>query len=311
MDQDFIAELDAALSNVGSDVLWKRTIGGVELWISPLQLLGQEKVAETINKMDLGANIINESKRMTLAHAIVGIGEHDLRQYRDGSPVFPIPGKDGKSARTTLDRYLYHKLGTWGAEYINDVFSVYADLMESFQKENVKDIRFDNAKDLREELAEVQARVFELRQQLNMPPLVEGDEPADPEVSANEGFEPPDESSDEPSEPTPPTSFDPFTVAPQQARPAPVRPAQVAIPLEPPVLSGAAAERAREAAEIEASLHRAPEPQLAAPVQQEVVAPVRHDVVDKPASREPVTPPVIDKTNISRNPRFRPPTSPR
>ena len=310
MDQDFIAELDVALSNVGSDVLWKRNIGGVELWISPLQLSGQMKVAETINKMDLGANIVNESKRMTLAHSIVGIGEHDLRQYRDGSAVFPVPGKDGKPVKTTLDRYLHHKLGSWGAEFINDVFLVYADLMETFQRNNIKDIKFDNAKDSREELAELQARVYEIRQQLMMPPLVEGSEPADQEISDREGFEPPPEPPEDSEEPEPSlsTSFDPFTVAPQRARPAQTGPVTgLTVPSETPVPSGPAAQRAREMAEIE-SVNQPVQPvQPVQVVQPE--SPVRLDVVDKQVSRGPVDPPVIDRTNVSRNPRFRPPST--
>lgn len=312
MDQDFLAELDVALSNVGSDEVWRRTIGGVELWISPLQILGQEKVAEVITKTDLGANIISESKRMTLSHAIVGFDKFDLREWRGGAAVFPVTGKDGKPAKTTLDRYLYHKLGSWGAQFIDDAFAVYADLMDSFQKNNLKDIKFENAKDPREELAELQARVYELRQQLGLPMLVDPAELADREQV------PPEEE----AQPAPKDDFNPFErvppVPPVQASPRPAAPPQppsASAPLSPvvpdPASAQRAAQRAAEAAELELSSTSFPDqapPQPAPAVQAPPQPPpVRLDVVDTPASRAPVSPPVIDRVPTARNPRFRPP----
>lgn len=317
MDQDFITELDEALSNVGSDVVWKKNVGGVEIWISPLQLVGQEKVADIITKMDLGANIVSESKRTTLSHSIVGIGEHDLRQYRGGSAVFPVPGKDGKIVKSTLDRYLYHKLGTWGAQFVDDVFLVYADLMETFQKNNLKDIKFENAKDLREELADLQVRVFEIRQQLNMPQLVEGSDTdtqdqnkEDQDREDREDQEDQESQDENRPESDSQSSFDPFTVMPRSQHVV-TSPRQV--PAEPPIPSGAAAQRARESAEIESFPSNGSAP-VSAPVPVSVpevqAAPqpsIRQDVVDRPASKEPIPPPVIDKMNVSVNPRFRPP----
>ena len=321
IDQDFIAELDAALSNVGSDICWRKVVGDVELWISPLQLLGQEKVSDVITKTDLGANIVGESKRVTLSHAIVGIGEHDLRQYRGGPAVFPIVGKDGKAAKSTLDRYLYIKLGTWGAQFIDDVFSVYADLMETLQKDNLKNVKFDNAKDPREELAELQARVYEIRHLLNMPTLVE-------ETELNKSNRDDEDESDEDESDEdalfndardrdrdqPQTNFDPFTVIPSRPAPKVQPPSNLAVPTNPPVPNGAVAQRVQEAALIEQSYQQPPAPIQTPPEafqsssQPQESAPVRDDVVDRPSSREPISPPVIDRMNVSKNPRFQPPS---
>ena len=325
MELDFIDELDAAFSNVGSDLLWKRSIGGIELWISPIQFSGQEKVVEAASKIELGANIINESKRITLSHAIVGVGEHDLREYRT-STVFPVVNKEGKTVKTTLDKYIYYKLGTWGFDFVNNVFLVYADLMETLEKNSLKDIKFDNAKDLREELAELQAKVYELRHQLGMPPLIEGTESPD-EMFGDEtpGDETPDESGPEDSGDKIP--FDPFSVISHR----PVHQSKQVIDPRPPTEShpqpeatrlvaegGEITQRARELAAVESSfLDQTPTPVVVSgppvqspPVQSPPVVqtqPMRNDVLEQPASRDPVSRPVIDRTNISINPRFKPP----
>jgi len=170
---DFLEELDLAISNVGTNQVWKRKIGDMEIWISPITVTGQDKVNDAITKTDLGAGVVSEGKKVTLSHAIVGINDFDLTDYRDGSPVFPVKGRDGKPAKVSLDKYLYNKMASWSAHLIDDVFAVYADLMETFQKENVKDIKFENAKHPIQELAELEARASELRAQLGMKPLVE------------------------------------------------------------------------------------------------------------------------------------------
>ena len=325
MDQDFITELDAVFSNLGSDLLWKRNIGGVELWISPIQFSGQEKVVDAASKIELGANIINESKRITLSHAIVGVNDHDLRQYRSGQAVFPMRTKEGKDTKTTLDKYLYHKLGSWGFEFINNVFLVYADLMETYEKDNLKDIKFDNAKDLREELAELQAKVFELRQQLGMPPLVEGTEPVDDEISENEGLETFDE---EPEEVGSQVPFDPFSVishraAHQTKQTVESRPTSIEgnnlqskLPVHETTLlvaeGGEVTQRARDLAAVENSFPAqvpsvAVEPPIVQPQPVAQTQTLNDNIIEKPASRDPVALPVIDKTSVSRNPRFRSP----
>jgi hypothetical protein len=118
-------------------------------------------------------NVINETKRVTLSFSIVGINELDLREYRDNIPRFPGISKDGSKVKVTLDRYIYNKMTYWGAQYIDDVFSVFADLIETDQKENLKNIKFENAKDPESELEELQKKVDELREALGKPRLVE------------------------------------------------------------------------------------------------------------------------------------------
>lgn len=175
---DFIEELEKAVTNAGSDQVWKRTVGDVVLWFSPMTFVGQEKTNETLGRDDLGVNVVYESKRVTLSNSIVGIGNLDFRSWRAGQAVFPIINKEGKNVKVPLEKYLYEKMATWGGQYVDDVFSVYADLIESHQKENLKEIRFENAKDPKLELLELEARAAELRKQLNMPPLVEVGSPA-------------------------------------------------------------------------------------------------------------------------------------
>ena len=145
MEPDFISDLDTTLSNVGTDVHWKRKVGSLELWISPLSITGQEKVTAAVNKAELGTNIVGESKRVTLSNSIVGVNEKDLRSYRGGAPAFPSRTKEGKLVNVRLEEYLYSKMANWSAQYIDDVFAVYADLMETFSKENKFEMRYIQA----------------------------------------------------------------------------------------------------------------------------------------------------------------------
>lgn len=284
---DFIAELDAAVSNVGSDVVWSKTVGGVKLLISPLTVIAQEKVTEVITKMN-GPTIVAESKRVTLSHAVVGIEEFDLRQYR-GRAVFPSKGRDGKTVAVTLDRYMYDKIGTWSSQFVDDVFDVYADLMVSFQKANLKDVTFENAKSPIDELVELEARVHELRHQLRMPDLVErtGDE------ADKADTEPPAAAPEEPAAPAGSEAFDPFKLVEQPAQPQPQPPARPAAPA--PSAAERAAEIAREESGLEDAIRRSRESSPAAE---------RPDVLDVPAQRAVVAPPVLDPAPVNRNPRF-------
>lgn len=175
---DFIEELESAIAQAGSDQLWKRRVGGRLIWFAPMTFTGQAKTNESLANPALGPNVVFESKRVTLSHAIVGIDDIDLRPWRDGPAVFPSVNKDGKKVKVPLEKYMYEKMRSWGGQYIDDVFSVYADLIETHQRENLKEIRFENAKDPRLELLELEARVAELRKQLSMPPLVEAGSPA-------------------------------------------------------------------------------------------------------------------------------------
>lgn len=269
---DFIRDLEAAITNVGSDVSWERKVGSVSLVFSPLTVLAQERVTEQITKMD-GPTIIAESKRATLAHAIVGIGGIDLRGHR-GSVSFPGKSRDGKSVNVSLDKYVYEKIGSWGAQFVDDVFEVYSDLMESYQKANLKDVKFENAKNPYDELVDLEMRVHELRGQLGKPHLVEA---GSAEAAGTED--------DEEPAPAAPVreEFSPFAKVPE-ARPAPA-----------PSVEERAAAIAEEDGGLDEAFQRAA---AAAPRE-------RMDVVDAPAVRRAdVKPPVLDPPSVNRNPRF-------
>lgn len=313
MEIDFLEELERDISNFGSDEVWKRTIGGKEIWFSPPTLVGQEKVADTIANSSLGATLVIESKRQTLAHSIVGIGKHDLRPFRHGSAVFPSVSKDGKPVKVALERYIYEKMVRWGHEFIENAFDVYADLMETHKKENLAKIKFENLKTPMEELAEYMLRVAELRQQLGLRPLVEQGEDAESEQ-------------EEPTQdvkPAPPPketkAFDPFEVSepgeeeifmpqapppgsapqyvPKVAPRVPVH--QVAPPLAPEDPSPKYQQEQEAAAELESAFVRAHQGPVAPP-------PSRPDVVESRAPSGPVQPPQIDRITVPRNPRFNP-----
>lgn len=173
MDQEFLQQLEEQFTNVGVEKIWKRKIGERTIWFSPISNVGQEKVNQTLSRQDLGPNILIESKKVTLSFSIVGIDDVDLTDYRNAGPVFPSVNKEGKTVKVSLDMYIYNKFRTWGGQFIEDAFDIFADLMETYTKENLKDIKFDNAKDPAVELAELEERVSELRKVLGKPDLVE------------------------------------------------------------------------------------------------------------------------------------------
>lgn len=283
LDDDFIKELDAAFTGVGTDVCWERTIGGMRVLISPASVTATAKVNEAISKLDPNV-LISESKRLILSNTIVGLGRFDLREFRDGPPSFPAKGREGKQVKVSLDKYMYEKIGTWGAQLVDDVFRVYSDLMESYEKENVKDVKFENAKDPYEELSELESRVHEMRAHLGLPELYQrGAEDAQgPDTEPpSEPVEPESGAAPEP----PPKEFSPF-------RPAgPVQSVPVAAPVPvPPVV-----DRARELAELESSFGDSERP---------AVPPLRDDVLETPAARHVVEPPVVDKPAERLSPRF-------
>jgi len=176
MDADFISELDSAITSLGTDKVWERTVGGIKFLLSPVSYEAQGKINEAMVSQEAGSNSLNEAKRITLAYAIVGVGKHDLREYRNSGPSFPATNRDGKKVSVTLDKYIYEKSQKWGGQLVDDLFSVYADLMESFQKENLQEIRFENSKSPVEEMVELMARVAEIRDQLHLPQLVDPEE---------------------------------------------------------------------------------------------------------------------------------------
>lgn len=167
---DFIAELEKNINKIGAEKVWKRRIGDTEVWFSPISLYAQEKIAEMMNNSEqMGMNVLHETKHLMLSYAISGINGIDFRPYKDVAPYFPITGKDGKMTKVTLDKYLYHKMTNWSGQFIDDAFSVYTDLIETHQKENLANIKFENSKTPEEELADLEARVAELRKELNKP----------------------------------------------------------------------------------------------------------------------------------------------
>ena len=309
MELDFISELDKTLSNVGTDVFWKRKIGELELWISPLSITGQEKVTAAITKAEVGTNIVGESKRVTLSNAIVGVNTLDLREYRNGAPVFPTKNKKGELIKTRLEDWLYNKMANWSAQYLDDAFAVYADLMETYQKENLKEVKFENAKDPNIELQELEQRVSNLRTQLDLPQLVEkttgeeSDELPDPDqvAEAIERERLDDQKKDPPSE-----DFDPFKPMAQEAVPQ-AAPAPAPPPFVPPP-SGPPQPNMSMPAVLPANLRR-PMPagqqaQESSPERPHVAMPsVSNEVITQPIKRTGERP-KIDQPQGGINPRF-------
>ncbi len=324
-DDDFIAELDKTLSNVGTDVHWVRKIGNLELWISPLSILGQERVTKAISDAQLGTNIVGESKRLTLCNAIVGINGSDLREYRNGAAVFPIKNREGKPTKVRLEDFLFYKSQNWSAQYIDDVFAVYADLMETFEKQNLKDIKFENVKDPAVELRDLETKVGSLRAQLGLPPLVESKGEAQP--SAEEiarAIEEEEESDREDSKRSPPgqeesEEFDPFkTVAradqPQRRVPIPTPTLEEDEPLPDPFpprpnrsVPAAVPTTVPPGVSKKFKVNMPPgaHPESSPENPYRGTPSVPQEVIDRPAERKVVQPPVINPTAVSVNPRFK------
>lgn len=332
---DFIEELEQAITHAGSDQVWKRQVGDKMLWFSPMTFVGQEKTNESLTNAELGVNVVFESKRVTLCHAIVGIGELDFRPWREGAAVFPSVNKEGKKVKVRLEEYLYEKMKAWGGQYIDDVFRVYADLLESHQKDNLKEIRFENAKDPRLELMELEARAAELRNQIGMPPMVEQGSPAargssEDETAVEECPEAPQEAAaqgsgkEKPPVPDDP-DFDPFHPVRNDGLPKHVREAEAArnggrrapapssvqrpyVPAEgPPRAQGVPTApdpaQAQPALVPEDELFVAPRGQPAPPAVP--IPPANPDeVLEIPAERKQVPPPRIDPVAQNINPRF-------
>ena len=306
MEPDFISELDKTLSNVGTDLFWKRKIGAIELWFSPLSVVGQEKVTTTISKAELGTNIVGESKRVALANSIVGVNNSDLREYRGGLPVFPMKNKKGEMVKVRLEEWLYNKMSNWSGQFVDDAFSVYADLMETYEKENLKEVKFENLKDPRVELQELERKVAGLRGQLGMPQLVEAKDddneglPNEEEVAR--ALEQEAEENKHDKKPT--EDFDPFRSIPQEQQAAPL-PQPQAQPFVPPPSDPPQPNFAMPTVQ---PVRRPPAP---GPIAQESspenphrpMPSVQNEVITKQAQR-PVERPKIDQPQGGINPRF-------
>lgn len=281
MDDNFFRQLDEALTNVGSDKHWERTIGGHVVWLSPVPFKRQHHINEILTNQELGANVIGEVKRLTLSYSIVGFDGFDLREWRNDTPAFPMADRERKQVKVPLHKYLLHKMEEWGIEWVDAAFDVFADITETVKKENLKDVKFDNARDKREELAELEEKVRELRIELGMPVLVElkdakSEAAPEPEAAA--------------PEPEPP--FDPFRKMPEPEEPPPASRAAPSMPVAPvPVQS-------MPVQPVEGASSTPERPYAARPAE---------DVLEERAARPPAPPIVLDPVQNNRNPRFRPP----
>jgi hypothetical protein len=310
MDSDILQELDAKLSNIGHDQIWKRSIGGRIIWfISPSQTENM-RINEIMSDETLGIHVLSEVKRVTLAFAIVGIDDIDLREYKVFGPIYD--SKTDKSIKVTKDKYLYIKMGAWGAQFMDDAFRVFSDVMSSYEKENLKEVKFENSKDPREELIELESRTTEIRLQLGMAPLVEAKEltvsPEEIEEAEEKEQEEASREQEKVESASPP--FDPFKtvrrpvsareeVAPEPVFVQPSRTQSVPSNINPSIL-----QRASEFAEIE-GLGKINVP---AGVIPHIANPSNiNEILDKPSSIPNTDPVIIDPVRFAKNPRFNPP----
>lgn len=346
MDDTFFQELDAHITNVGTNKCWKRKVGDLEIWFSPIPYTAQLKANETIANEDLGTGAVQETKRVALSHSIVGFDGFDLRKYRDAGPVFPmvITDRDGngrkaqKTVKVDLPKYIYTKIAGWDSELVDVAFQIFADLMESNKRDSMKEVRFENAKDPMDELAEVEARASELRDQLSLPQMVEaadgdGDEeevPGGGRAAASredlEEDEPLDVPNVPPVEARPPQvqpaqkagpaeQFDPFRTVPQQEPDHdPVRSVPIPEPVEGRRLSPIELELQKRG--VIQPGHRSPPSAddrpgapTSSPDRPYAATPsVDVGIIEQPGERKVVSPPKIDQKIVgqSRNPRFSP-----
>lgn len=337
-DPDFLADIEKAITNVGTDQHWVRKVGGRDIWFSPIPVSAQTKINELMVRKELASNVVLETKRTTLSYAIVGIDNFDLRKFRFSNPTLQIRDKSGKLIQVSLDRYIYEKIVNWSGQFVDDAFSVFADLNESHQKNNLKDISFENLKDPHVELLELEVQVREIRKMLGMPNLVEaGSESARAQEETtpedDEQELPEDDSDEEPSsEPesfaSKPEEFNPFKTVRQDKIPdfvlesekemAKTR-AQQDGPVRPSSPMGNVVPSQEFVRQNFPQSNSPPAPTPVLPSIESSAKPMRltdipgvhnpgfpDDVLEAPAPRATVAPPVIDGNVQSRNPRFSP-----
>lgn len=239
MDAAFLEELNKQITGVGTEKVWKKQIGDRVVWFAPIDVARQAKVVETLKQVDMGTDAWDDAKRVGLAAAIVGLDELDLRGYRHAGNVFPIQTRDGKTKQVDLATFIYHKISTWDSDFFDIAYDVMGDLMESHRKACLQGIKFENVKDPREELLELEQRVAELRERLRMPPLVEAGAEATPTEEDRERRERL-ESDDPPEEQSGPREFDPFQpVSVETAASAAYDPDPEPLPPPPPARQAA------------------------------------------------------------------------
>ena len=185
----------------------------------------------------------------------------------------------------------------WSSQFIDDCFSVLADLLETDQKTNLKEIKFENAKDPREELKELESRVRDLRESLSMPSLVEAprrlaeEEEPDEEIKIQAPVNKPRPVE---SKPVMEVEFDPF--AKLMTRP------DVSIP-PPPVATDSAPVMMSQSSD------RTIRDEKGNLVQAYVPNPsVPNEIIESPKMQTKAGGPIIDPMIPNRNPRFSPPS---
>jgi len=336
MDEDILAELDRQLTNVNLDKYWVRKVGDFELWLTTIDYTQSNRVKKVLE----GEFGLEEAKRVTLSAAIVGVNGSDLRPLRAAGKTIKVRGRDGKTNELVdLPEVIYRKIANWDAEFIDVVFEVYSDIMESHKKDLVKEIVFENAKSPEAELEELEERAAALRERLGKPPLIEaqrldlGDEPraedAGASVPTDEELEGLAQAAQDEGSSREPVSFDgaeedfdPFAhvkaMRAQQAPPEPQAPAFVAQSAPPPVpvpVPSAPTSSAPSAIEAALAQRRSSAPiSGAAPamvrpaVKAHAAQPsVPSEVLEKGAARIVVDPPKVNPNPAtqSKNPRFR------
>lgn len=177
MDNDLFQALEEKITNAGANDLYKKRIGSFTIWFMPLTYKDQAVVQDILSGAETNTNALNDAKLVSLARSIVGIDELDLRPYRNGQRVFEItdntPGKQRSRIKVDLAKYMQSKIVDWGQDFMDLAFDIFADITQSSKKKFAENVVFDNVKDPRIELAELETRVHELRKELNLPVLVE------------------------------------------------------------------------------------------------------------------------------------------
>jgi hypothetical protein len=177
MESDIFQDLEKKVTNIGTDEIYKKKIGQLTVWFSPLNYVDQGFMQAALEDA-ANPNSLQTAKLKALARSIVGIDEIDLRPFRNSGPSFTIPdlkNPDNKSKKSKVDlaKYLEYKIHSWGQVFVDLAFDVFSDITETSKKKFSEGLVFDNAKDPRIELAELEVRVHELRSQLGLPVLEE------------------------------------------------------------------------------------------------------------------------------------------
>jgi len=286
MDDKFFEDLDNALTGVGTDTVWKRRIGGHEFWFSPINYESRIKINDTLQNAELGSIMLAETKRITLSFAICGFDNNDFTQYRNSGHQFQVPdrARPGNFKKVNFSDWLYEKILGWDDQLIMDCFSVYADLMETHQANNLKEVKFENLQSPYEEMLELMGKIAEVRDRLGLPHLVD---PATSDDFDERPFpEPKNTRTDKAIEEPTNSPFEPIHKDQQDSMRS-LNQAKTEIKkTEEPVLGNPGADILQETS-----------PKKPFVPQQD------DDVIDTPTFK-PTTKPIIDSPPLNLNPRF-------